>query len=90
MILELLHPLSLVAWLVRRFVVLSPDQAAVVALWIAHTHSIDAFEQTPYLAITSAEKRSGKTRKLEVVGKWGDTSGLDEALAELGRFLGAA
>jgi uncharacterized protein len=30
-----------------------------------------------------------ETRKLEVLGKWGDTSRLDEALAELGRFLGA-
>jgi uncharacterized protein YcaQ len=30
-----------------------------------------------------------KTRKLEVLGAWGDTSRLDEALAELARFLGA-
>jgi uncharacterized protein YcaQ len=28
-----------------------------------------------------------KTRKLEVLGAWGDTSRLDEALTELGRFL---
>jgi uncharacterized protein YcaQ len=31
-----------------------------------------------------------KTRKLEVLGAWGETSRLDEALAELGRFLGAS
>jgi uncharacterized protein YcaQ len=31
-----------------------------------------------------------KTRTLEVVGKWGDTSRLGEALASLARFLGAA
>jgi uncharacterized protein YcaQ len=31
-----------------------------------------------------------KTRKLEVLGAWGDTSRLDEALADLGTFLGAA
>jgi uncharacterized protein YcaQ len=30
-----------------------------------------------------------KTRKLEVLGKWGDTSRLDEALHELRQFLGA-
>jgi uncharacterized protein len=30
-----------------------------------------------------------KTRTLEVLGAWGDTSRLDEALAELARFLGA-
>jgi hypothetical protein len=51
---------------VRRFVSLSPSQARVVALWIAHTHAIQASDATPYLAITSAEKQSGKTRLLEV------------------------
>ena len=30
-----------------------------------------------------------KTRKLEVLGAWGDTSRLDDALQELGAFLGA-
>ena len=51
---------------VRRFVSLSPSQARVVVLWIAHTHAIDSADATPYLAITSAEKQSGKTRLLEV------------------------
>jgi hypothetical protein len=36
---------------VRRFVSLSLSQARVVALWIAHTHAIDAADSTPYLAI---------------------------------------
>ena len=31
-----------------------------------------------------------KTGELAVLGEWGDTSRLDEALAELGTFLGAA
>ena len=31
-----------------------------------------------------------KTRELKVLGAWGDTSRLDEALAELSRFLGAS
>jgi hypothetical protein len=52
--------------LVRRFVSLSLSQARVIALWIAHTHAIDAADATPYLAITSAEKQCGKTRLLEV------------------------
>jgi hypothetical protein len=51
---------------IRRFVSLSPSQARVVALWVSHTHVIDAADATPYLAITSAEKQSGKSRLLEV------------------------
>jgi hypothetical protein len=52
---------------VRRFVVLDDHQADTVALWVAHTHASESFGCTPYLAITSAEKRSGKTRLLEVL-----------------------
>lgn len=51
---------------IRRFVSLSPSHARVVALWVLHSHVIDAADATPYLAITSAEKQSGKTRLLEV------------------------
>ena len=50
-----------------RFVVLNEHQADAVVLWVAHTHAIDSFGCTPYLAITSPEKRSGKTRLLEVL-----------------------
>jgi hypothetical protein len=57
---------SVVAF-VRRYVVLSATQADATALWIAHTHAIPAAETTPYLQVTSAEKRSGKTRLLEVL-----------------------
>jgi hypothetical protein len=46
---------------------MSDAQADAAALWIVHTHCFDAAEQTPYLAISSAEKRSGKTRLLEVL-----------------------
>lgn len=59
--------LSEVEKFVRRFVVLSPAQSCAVALWVAHTHAIEAAEATPYLGITSPEKRSGKTRLLEVL-----------------------
>jgi hypothetical protein len=52
---------------VRRFVSMTESQAVVVALWIFHTHVITGAERTPFLAITSAEKRSGKTRLLDVL-----------------------
>lgn len=51
----------------RRFVCVSESQARVVALWAVHTHVFSAGDATPYLAITSAEKQSGKTRLLEVL-----------------------
>jgi hypothetical protein len=51
---------------IRRFVALDDIQADAVTLWAAHTHVMDAFSCTPYLNVTSAEKRSGKTRLLEV------------------------
>ncbi len=57
-------------WIVnflRRFVSLSMEQARAAALWIVHTHAIDAADSTPYLSINSAEKQSGKTRLLEVM-----------------------
>jgi hypothetical protein len=52
---------------VRRYVVLTDAQAVAITLWVFHTHAIDASETTPYLSVTSAEKRSGKTRLLEVL-----------------------
>jgi hypothetical protein len=59
--------LEAVVALVRRYVVLTDTQAAAVALWTVHTHALEAAETTPYLAITSPEKRSGKTRLLDVL-----------------------
>jgi hypothetical protein len=58
---------EIVAFL-RRFLIL-PSWAHVdaLALWVAHTYVMDAFEATMYLAITSPEKGSGKTRVLEVL-----------------------
>lgn len=53
---------------VERFVRFArPPQLVAVVLWIAHAHAADAAEATPYLAVTSPEKRSGKTRLLEVL-----------------------
>jgi hypothetical protein len=51
----------------RRFVVLDDHQADAVTLWAAATHVFEAFTCTPYLAISSAEKRSGKSLLLDVL-----------------------
>jgi len=52
---------------VRRYVVLRKSELLIISLWIAHTWAIEASETTPYLAVTSAEMRSGKTRLLEIL-----------------------
>lgn len=44
----------------------SPESATVHALWIAHAHLVDAFENTPRLAFLSPEPGSGKSRCLEL------------------------
>jgi hypothetical protein len=54
--------------LLGRFVVfVNVHQVVAVVLWIAHSHAIEATDVTPYLHINSAEKRSGKSRLLDVL-----------------------
>ena len=51
----------------KRFVAFpSPEAATAHALWIAHTHMMDAWESTPRIAFLSPEPGSGKTRALEI------------------------
>jgi hypothetical protein len=64
---DLVGVLKDVVALVRQYMVLSAPQADAIALWTAHAHAFAAAETTPYLAARSAEKRSGKTRLLEVL-----------------------
>jgi hypothetical protein len=52
---------------IRSYVVMSEAQTLVTALWAIHTHCYLAFQQTPYLAVTSPEKQCGKSRLLEVL-----------------------
>lgn len=61
--------LDAVRVLIARYVVMTSAQFDAVALWVAHSHAIAAAAATPYLAITSAEKRSGKTRLLEILAE---------------------
>ena len=51
-----------------RFCILPTVEAAhAVVLWVACTHALPGLPAAPRLAITSAVKRSGKTRLLDVV-----------------------
>jgi hypothetical protein len=51
-----------------RYVVLpGGNEATALALFVAHTHAIEAAHATPYLIVLSPEKRSGKTLLLEVL-----------------------
>jgi hypothetical protein len=59
--------LATVSVFVRRFVVMTDHQTVAVALWAAHTHAQDAAQATPYLAVMSPVKRSGKSRLLEAL-----------------------
>jgi Protein of unknown function (DUF3631) len=50
-----------------RFIAYPSEHAHVAhALWIAHTHLMDAWDSTPRLAFLSPEPSSGKTRALEI------------------------
>ena len=50
-----------------RYVVVTAEQADALALWTLHTYIVQTFSTTPYLIVTSAEKRSGKTRLIETL-----------------------
>jgi hypothetical protein len=52
---------------IRRYVVVSDHALLATALWVLHTHAIDAAYATPYLHIHSPQRRCGKTRFFEVL-----------------------
>jgi Protein of unknown function (DUF3631) len=60
-------PLDALQLYISRFVHLSKSQLQVAALWVVHTYTLQFTDTTPYLAVTSAEKQSGKSRFLEVL-----------------------
>lgn len=60
--------LDAVGEILRRYIVFQyPEQADACALWVIHTWAFNAFDYTPYLSVFAAEKRSGKSRLLEVL-----------------------
>src|SRR5271166_3569685 len=52
---------------IRKYVVMEAGCPEAVALWTLHAHALDAFQISPRLAVTSPEKRCGKTTALDVV-----------------------
>jgi hypothetical protein len=66
---DLAGALAAVESFLRRFVVFGrPEASVAIVLWIGHTYALQFADATPYLAATSAEKGSGKTRLLECLG----------------------
>jgi putative DNA primase/helicase len=53
---------------IRRFVVVRESVADAVALWVVHTHALDAAFISARLAITSPVRRCGKTTLLDLLG----------------------
>jgi hypothetical protein len=51
----------------RRYVLVPQGAATAIALWIAHTHALDAARISPRLAILSPVKRCGKTTLLKLL-----------------------
>ncbi len=52
---------------VRRYLVLPPNGAEVIALWVIAAHAFNSFQISPRLHIRSPEKRCGKTVALDVL-----------------------
>ena len=52
---------------VRRYLVLPPNGAEVIALWVIMAHGFNGFQISPRLHIRSPEKRCGKTVALDVL-----------------------
>jgi hypothetical protein len=51
----------------RRHIVLPDGAADAIALWVAHTHVIDAAQISPRLLVRSPEKQSGKTSLMTIL-----------------------
>src|SRR5262249_44430119 len=52
---------------IGRYMKMTDAQLTAVALWVAHTYAVMIAIYTPYLAVTSAEKRCAKSRLMEVL-----------------------
>jgi putative DNA primase/helicase len=55
--------------LLRRYVVMTESDATAVALWISLTYLDQHVDTLPILAVTSPEKRCGKTTLLTIISK---------------------
>lgn len=52
---------------IRRYIVVSEEQAVIMAAWSLHTYVFDAAETTPYIHITAPERACGKSRLMEAL-----------------------
>lgn len=52
---------------VKRYVIVSDEQAVILAAWILHTWTYEAAETTPYIHITAPERECGKSRLMETL-----------------------
>ena len=57
------------AWIRHYLYAPEPDTPLVLALWALATHLHLAFDAFPYLSITGATKRCGKSRCMEILGQ---------------------
>jgi hypothetical protein len=78
---------EILALLATYFHFANHSQAALVALWIAHTYLYDLFPWTPYLGVSSPTKRCGKSRLLEILGCARRPQALQPASAALFRII---
>jgi hypothetical protein len=52
---------------IQRHVILKKSEAQAIALWVVHTHALDAFGISPRLAVKSPVKQCGKSTLLDVL-----------------------
>jgi hypothetical protein len=65
--LELTQLLEEIGSFLRRFVVFTAfEQVDALALWVFHSHAVDAADVSPYVIVDSPEKQCGKSRLLDV------------------------
>ena len=63
------HLLQQIIQFIGRYLHCSEHQRTVLALWVFHTHCFPVAQVTPYLAIRSNHKQSGKTLCLQLLSR---------------------
>jgi len=49
------------------YIIVTDEQAIIMAAWTLHTYVFDAAETTPYIHITAPERACGKSRLMEAL-----------------------
>ena len=61
--------LNEVSTAIRQYVIVTAEQADAIALYVVHAHAHDAHDFSPVLNLKSAQKRSGKSRLMQVLDR---------------------